>query len=74
MLEDLLVLEWVMPLRKGHRAGVEPHIDQLGNATHLPTAITFQRYGVNIRPVKIEWFGKFSSLPPQFIDAANGSL
>ena len=64
MFEDLLVLEWVVPLCEGHRAGVEPDIGQLGNAAHLAAATTLERDGINVWLVKIEGFRKCRSLPP----------
>src|SRR5439155_22582283 len=72
VLEDLRVVEWIVPLRKGHGAGVEPHIGQLGNAAHLAAATALQCDGINVRPVKIERFRKYRSLPPQLINADNG--
>src|SRR5206468_9160197 len=63
-----------MPLREGHRAGVEPHIDKFGNPAHFAAATTLQCDGINVGPVEIERFRKYRSFPPQFINPANRSF
>ena len=48
-LEDLLVLERIVPLCKRHRAGIEPAVDDLGHAVHLLAALgAADRHGVDV--------------------------
>ncbi len=55
--EGLLVFEGIVPLGHGHRARVEPDIDQLGDALHL-ARLAALRAGkldlVDIRPVQVQ--------------------
>ena len=52
-LKLLPVLEWVVPLRVGHRPRVEPDIDQLRYSAHSATALAAQLDLVNERPVEV---------------------
>src|SRR5262245_6249205 len=74
VLKGLLVLEWVMPLGKGHRAGIKPHIDQLGNPAHVSPAAALQCDRIDIGPVKIQRFGKGGSFAPELIHTADRAL
>ena len=71
MLERVLVLERIVPLRKRHGAGVEPHVHELGNAPHFTAAFAFQDHVVDVRLMKVQRFGQCGSLTPQFLDAPN---
>ena len=52
--EELLVLERVVRLRVGHRAGVEPRVGDLGRAAHLAAAVgAVQRHVVDERAVGV---------------------
>ena len=52
--EQLLVLERVVRLRVGHRAGVEPRVGDLGRAAHLAAAVgARQRHVVDERAVGV---------------------
>ena len=58
-----LVLEWIMPLRVGHRPRVEPGIDDLGHAMHRAlAAAALPGVAVDERLVRIEVLGQ--RLPP----------
>ena len=54
LLECLDILEGVVKLRHRHRAGVEPHVDQVCHSAHHAVALRAgQRHPVDIWPVKI---------------------
>ena len=57
--EDLAILERVVPLRHGHRAGIEPAIGHLAHATHDAFAALGARpaHVIHGRPVQIERLG-----------------
>ncbi len=56
VFEHLLVLEGITPLRHGHRAAVEPHVDQFRDAAHRAPVTVRTRPGdfVHVGPVQIE--------------------
>ena len=74
VFEDLLVFKWVMPLRERHRSGIEPNVDEFGNAAHFAAAETLQRYIIDVRLVKIERFRQFRAFLAKFVNAADRPL
>ena len=58
-IEPILVLEGVVHLGEGHRTGVEPHVQHVGNTTHhrLPCGVIGVRADefINSWTVEIRW-------------------
>ena len=70
--ETILVLERVMPLCKGHGAGVEPDVDQVLDAPHGSAALgTRVCHLVDVRPMQVEVLQIAADLLPQLGDRAN---
>ena len=58
LLEDVAVLERVVPLRERHGARVEPGVDDLGHAAHLAAALGAGEHDVvDVGPVQVEIVG-----------------
>ena len=56
-LENLLVLKRIVPLGKGHRARIEPAVDDLGHAVHLPAAFrAADRHAIDVGSVQLQRF------------------
>ncbi len=73
-VEDFFVLERIMPLRKRHGAGIEPHIDQFRRTFHgAATIIARKRDFVHVRLVEIERIGNVLALL-QFLNTSNALL
>ncbi len=56
LLELLLVLERVVPLRERHRPAVEPHVEEVGDAAVRTAVRRRPRDVVHERPVQVEFF------------------
>ena len=73
--KDFLVLERIMPLGKGHRAGVKPAVDDFRHAVHLAAAFfAFDGHIVDIRAVQLDVVGAVVGQGFQFFDGADGML
>src|SRR5271157_2654401 len=66
--EFLLILKRIMPLGVRHRTRVEPDVDQILNAVHLPAALrTSVMNLVDVRPMQVEITQIASNLFGQFL-------
>src|SRR4051812_31592770 len=57
-LEGLPILEWKVPLGKGHRSGIEPCVDNLRSARLGSATLTLPGVSVDERFVRIELFAE----------------
>ena len=72
-LEKLLVLKGIVVLGKGHGAGVEPAVDDLGHTVHLLAAVgAGDGHLVHIGPVQLDVVGAILRHLLQLRDAADG--
>jgi len=74
MFKRLLIFEWIVPLCERHRAGVEPHVNELRNPFHGATAAAFQDDIVDIGAMEIQRIRKLRSFSAQFFHASHGSF
>ena len=69
LLEDILVLERIMPLRERHRAGIKPAIDDFRHAVHRLAALrALHRDLVDIRAMELDVVGAVVAL---FLELGN---
>ena len=54
LVEEVFVFKRVMVLRKGHGAGIEPAVDDLGRALHGAAAFALEGAVVDIRAVQLD--------------------
>ena len=74
-LKDFLVLERIVPLRKRHRAGVEPAVDDLGHAVHLLAALgAADRHGVDVGAMQLKLLRAVVRQRLQLLDRADRML
>ena len=72
-LEELLILKGVVPLCKGHRAGVKPTVDNLGNSLHLAAALgTLKGDRIDKGAVKLDILGAIIGHALKLLDRADG--
>ena len=72
-LEQLLILKGIMVLRKGHRAGIEPAVDDLGDTVHLFAALgAADGHGVDEGTVQLNVLGAVVAHLPQLLDGTDG--
>ena len=75
ILEQILVLEGVMPLGDRHSAGVEPGINDFGNPAHFSlTLLALKRDHVYLGAVKVEACQVEAGPLLQFCDAVDAGL
>ena len=75
LLEQFLILKWIVVLGKWHRTRVEPAVDNLWNTMHFLTADrTLDRHFINIWAVQLDIIRAVVRHFLQFRNAADGML
>ena len=73
LLEQVFILKGIVMLGKGHGAGVEPAVDNLGDALHLLAAVgAGDGHGVDEGAVQLDVVGAVGGHGFQFLNAADG--
>ena len=73
LLEQLLVFEGIVVLGKGHRAGIEPAVNHLGDAVHLPAALgAADGDSIDKRTMQLNVLGAVVAHLPQLGNGAYG--